>query len=125
MPRRLRLVAPPAQSSLSGTPRVPVRSVGRRVKLHGPSVHPRTVGRESQEYSSTRGRSPENRHPATTTLVRVQQWPTEQAWSRLAIDLDARKLDAITTEVPLAEAITEAARLMQGQVRGRIVVRTC
>ncbi len=48
----------------------------------------------------------------------------EQAWSRLAEDLDAAKLDAITTEVPLAEAVAAAQRLMDGQVRGRIVVRT-
>jgi len=48
----------------------------------------------------------------------------ERAWSRLAQDLDAAKLDAITTEVQLSEAIAAAARLMDGQVRGRIVVRT-
>jgi acrylyl-CoA reductase (NADPH) len=48
----------------------------------------------------------------------------EQAWSRLASDLDAARLDAIITEVPLSAAIDEAARLMAGQVRGRIVVRT-
>ncbi|MBG9387275.1 acrylyl-CoA reductase (NADPH) [Caenimonas aquaedulcis] len=48
----------------------------------------------------------------------------EKAWSRLAQDLDAAKLDAITTEVPLGEAIAAAKRLMEGQVRGRIVVRT-
>jgi acrylyl-CoA reductase (NADPH) len=48
----------------------------------------------------------------------------EQAWTRLAQDLDAAKLDAITTEVPLAAAIEQAQRLMAGQVRGRIVVRT-
>lgn len=48
----------------------------------------------------------------------------ERAWGRLAQDLDSAKLDAITTEVPLADAIAAAARLMDGQVRGRIVVRT-
>jgi acrylyl-CoA reductase (NADPH) len=48
----------------------------------------------------------------------------EQAWLRLARDLDPAKLDAITTEVPLAGAIEHAQRLMAGQVRGRIVVRT-
>ena len=48
----------------------------------------------------------------------------EQAWSRLAQDLDPSKLDAITTEVPLSAAIDEAGRLMGGKVRGRIVVRT-
>ena len=48
----------------------------------------------------------------------------EQAWSRLARDLDPARLAAITTEIPLSEAIAAAGRLMQGSVRGRIVVRT-
>ena len=48
----------------------------------------------------------------------------EQAWARLATDLDATRLEAITTEVPLAGAIDAAHRLMAGQVRGRIVVKT-
>jgi acrylyl-CoA reductase (NADPH) len=48
----------------------------------------------------------------------------EKAWSRLAQDLDAARLDAITTEIPLSAAIDGAQRLMAGQVRGRIVVRT-
>ena len=48
----------------------------------------------------------------------------EQAWSRLAQDLDPAALDAITTEIPLSAAVEEAGRLMSGQVRGRIVVRT-
>jgi acrylyl-CoA reductase (NADPH) len=48
----------------------------------------------------------------------------EKAWARLAQDLDPAKLDAITTEVALGDAIDAARRLMDGQVRGRIVVRT-
>jgi acrylyl-CoA reductase (NADPH) len=48
----------------------------------------------------------------------------EQAWSRLARDLDPAKLESITTEIPLAQAIASAQKLMDGQVRGRIVVRT-
>jgi acrylyl-CoA reductase (NADPH) len=48
----------------------------------------------------------------------------EQAWNRLARDLDPARLSAITTEVPLSGAIEAAGRLMQGSVRGRIVVRT-
>ena len=48
----------------------------------------------------------------------------ERAWSRLAQDLDPVALDAITTEIPLSAAVEEAGRLMSGQVRGRIVVRT-
>ncbi|MES2999848.1 MAG: MDR family oxidoreductase [Pseudomonadota bacterium] len=48
----------------------------------------------------------------------------ENAWGRLAQDLDTAKLDAITSEVSLDGAIDAAKRLMDGQVRGRIVVRT-
>ena len=47
----------------------------------------------------------------------------EQAWTRLARDLDPALLEEMTTEVPLAGAIEAAQRLMAGQVRGRIVVR--
>jgi acrylyl-CoA reductase (NADPH) len=45
-----------------------------------------------------------------------------QAWSRLASDLDANKLDAMTTEIPLAQTIAQAAEILAGNVRGRIVV---
>jgi acrylyl-CoA reductase (NADPH) len=48
----------------------------------------------------------------------------EQAWSRLARDLDPALLDTITSEVPLAGAIDAAHKLMAGQVRGRMVVKT-
>ena len=48
----------------------------------------------------------------------------EQAWARLAVDLDPALLEAITTEVPLSGAIDAAAQLMAGQVRGRLVVDT-
>lgn len=47
----------------------------------------------------------------------------EQAWSRLARDLDPRLLEAMTTEIPLSQAVDAAQRLMAGQVRGRIVVK--
>ncbi|HWH83863.1 MAG TPA: MDR family oxidoreductase [Burkholderiaceae bacterium] len=46
-----------------------------------------------------------------------------QAWERLARDLDPTKLASITEVVPLAAAIDKAADLMQGKVRGRIVVK--
>jgi acrylyl-CoA reductase (NADPH) len=45
-----------------------------------------------------------------------------QAWRRLAADLDPAKLASILEVVPLSEAIAKARQLMQGQVRGRIVV---
>jgi len=48
----------------------------------------------------------------------------EKAWSRLAHDLDAAQLDRITTEIRLADAVEAAGRLMDGKVRGRLVVRT-
>jgi len=48
----------------------------------------------------------------------------EEAWTRLARDLDPARLDAATTEIALADAMEHARRLMAGQVRGRIVVRT-
>ena len=44
------------------------------------------------------------------------------AWERLAQDLDAAALAAITEVVPLTAAIDKAHALMQGQVRGRVVV---
>ena len=46
-----------------------------------------------------------------------------QAWQRLATDLDLGKLDLITREISLAEAIPVAQQLLDGQVRGRVVVR--
>ncbi len=48
----------------------------------------------------------------------------QQAWARLAKDLDPVLLQSVTTEIGLDEAIDAAARLMRGEVRGRIVVRT-
>ncbi|MDB5900050.1 MAG: alcohol dehydrogenase [Ramlibacter sp.] len=48
----------------------------------------------------------------------------QQAWARLATDLDPRLLETITTEIPLGGAIEAAHKLMAGQVRGRIVVKT-
>jgi acrylyl-CoA reductase (NADPH) len=46
----------------------------------------------------------------------------EQAWARLARDLDIAKLEAMTQEVGLADALTLAPQLLAGQVRGRVVV---
>ena len=44
------------------------------------------------------------------------------AWSRLASDLDTAKLDTITREITLAEALTQAPEIIAGKVRGRLVV---
>jgi len=47
----------------------------------------------------------------------------EQAWQRLARDLDAALLERITSEITLDAAVARAHDLMAGRVRGRIVVR--
>ena len=47
----------------------------------------------------------------------------QQAWDRLALDLDPAKLEAIVQEVPLERAAEKAADLMAGKVRGRVVVK--
>ncbi len=47
----------------------------------------------------------------------------QQAWARLAQDLDPALLDRMTSEVDLDGAVAAAQRLMDGQVRGRVVVR--
>ncbi|MCP5444623.1 MAG: oxidoreductase [Chromatiaceae bacterium] len=44
------------------------------------------------------------------------------AWQRLGTDLDISKLDMISGEIGLAEVIPMAGKLMDGQVRGRVVV---
>jgi len=45
------------------------------------------------------------------------------AWSRLASDLDSRKLAEITHEIDLGQVIEAGAKILAGQVRGRIVVK--
>jgi len=52
--------------------------------------------------------------------------PIEQrklAWSRLARDLDRTKLTEITHEIGLDEVIAAGAKILAGEVRGRIVVK--
>jgi len=44
------------------------------------------------------------------------------AWTRLASDLDSSKLIEITQEIGLGEVIAAGAKILAGQVRGRIVV---
>lgn len=46
----------------------------------------------------------------------------EQAWARLAADLDRNKLDAMTREIGLAESLAVAPEVLAGKVRGRLVV---
>jgi acrylyl-CoA reductase (NADPH) len=45
------------------------------------------------------------------------------AWSRLATDLDRTKLAEITHEIGLGEVVEAGAKILAGQVRGRIVVK--
>lgn len=47
----------------------------------------------------------------------------KQAWGRLASDLDEAKLSEITHEIDLSDVIAAGARLLAGEVRGRIVVK--
>ena len=46
----------------------------------------------------------------------------QQAWARLAKDLDMAKLDSITKEIGMDAVIPTAAALLEGKVRGRVVV---
>ena len=46
----------------------------------------------------------------------------QEAWARLARDLDPALLESMVTECALDDAAARAADLMQGKVRGRIVV---
>jgi len=47
----------------------------------------------------------------------------QQAWGRLETDLQKAKIEAITSEIGLPGVIEAAARIVEGRVRGRIVVR--
>lgn len=48
----------------------------------------------------------------------------QRAWARLARDLDPALLETMMDEIPLTGAIAKAHALMDGKVRGRVVVRT-
>jgi acrylyl-CoA reductase (NADPH) len=47
----------------------------------------------------------------------------QEAWRRLETDLDRSKVAAMTSEIGLAEVIAAGQRIVEGQVRGRIVVK--
>ena len=47
----------------------------------------------------------------------------QEAWKRLETDLDRQKLAAMTTEIALSGVPEAAKRIVEGQVRGRIVVK--
>ncbi len=46
-----------------------------------------------------------------------------EAWTRLASDLDRDKLQAMTAEIDLADGLEVGAKILEGRVRGRIVVK--
>ena len=54
--------------------------------------------------------------------VMAPREPRMAAWARLSRDLDASALDAIANEIALGDAIDAAGQLLDGKVRGRIVV---
>ena len=45
-----------------------------------------------------------------------------EAWRRLAQDLDVARLELMTHEIGLGETVATAAALLEGKVRGRVVV---
>jgi acrylyl-CoA reductase (NADPH) len=49
--------------------------------------------------------------------------PRKVAWERLARDLDRAKLAEITHEIQLDQVIATGPKILEGQVRGRIVVK--
>jgi acrylyl-CoA reductase (NADPH) len=55
--------------------------------------------------------------------VTCPQHLRREAWKRLEIDLDRRKLAKMTEEIGLADVIDAGHRIVQGQVRGRLVVK--
>jgi len=47
-----------------------------------------------------------------------------EAWRRLSQDLDVDKLEFLTEEIGLSQVVDRAAGLIEGRVRGRVVVDT-
>jgi acrylyl-CoA reductase (NADPH) len=47
----------------------------------------------------------------------------QEAWRRLETDLDRSKIAAMVSEIGLADVIVAGRRIVEGQVRGRIVVK--
>jgi acrylyl-CoA reductase (NADPH) len=47
-----------------------------------------------------------------------------EAWRRLGQDLDVAKLDLLTEEIDLSQVLDRAGGLLEGRVRGRLVVDT-
>ncbi|MEI6557106.1 MAG: MDR family oxidoreductase [Rhodospirillaceae bacterium] len=54
--------------------------------------------------------------------VQATRLQREEAWRRLALDLDKARLDAMTTIEPLSKVFELAEAIVRGQVRGRTVI---
>jgi len=54
--------------------------------------------------------------------VRAPMARRNEAWARLALDLDLAKLESMITEVKLSDVISLAPKILDGQIRGRVVV---
>jgi acrylyl-CoA reductase (NADPH) len=55
--------------------------------------------------------------------VQCPQNRRQEAWKRLDSDLDRGKLEAMTTQIGLPDVIETAGTILDGKVRGRIVVK--
>ena len=55
--------------------------------------------------------------------VMCPQSVRREAWKRLASDLDRGKLQALTREIDLVEVVDAGKQIIEGHVRGRIVVK--
>ena len=55
--------------------------------------------------------------------VQCPQKLRQEAWRRLDSDLDRGKLEAMTTQIGLPDVIETAGTILEGKVRGRIVVK--
>ncbi len=54
--------------------------------------------------------------------VRARKSLRLEAWDRIARDLDRDKLAAMTTSIPLADLQSSATDILEGKIRGRVVV---
>lgn len=55
--------------------------------------------------------------------VMASQAKRQRAWDRLAQDLDVNKLESMIEEVSLEQASAKAAQLMDGKIKGRVLVK--
>lgn len=55
--------------------------------------------------------------------VMAQLAKRQEAWDRLARDLDLNKLESMIEEIPLDQAVDKAKQLMSGAIKGRILVK--